>query len=81
MSKVLVKRLDKEEERFCNACGNKQSEVKKLLLLPNYALCNICIDLAKDLIEEDDDEHISTLSWLIRLGITPKEIRKIVKTK
>ena len=71
----------KKKSRSCNACGKKQDEVKKLLLLPNYAMCDVCIDLAKDIIEEDDDDHISTLSWLIRLGITPKEIRKIVKTK
>jgi hypothetical protein len=31
------------------------------------------------LIEEDDEEHTSTLGWLMRLGIKPKEIRKIVK--
>jgi len=43
--------------------------------------CDECIGLASELIEEDDDEHISALSWLIRLGISPKEIRKIVKTK
>ena len=61
--------------------AKKQDEVKKLLLLPNYAMCDECIGLASELIEEDDDDHISTLSWLIRLGITPKEIRKIVKTK
>ena len=45
----------------------------------NLAICNECIALASDLIEEDDEEHTSTLGWLMRLGIKPKEIRKIVK--
>jgi len=71
--------MSKEENRTCDACGKKQSEVKKLLLLPNYVMCDVCIDLAKDIIEEDDDDHISTLSWLIRLGIKPKYIRRIVR--
>ena len=73
--------MKKKKNRSCNACGKKQDEVKKLLLLPNYALCDECIGLATELIEEDDEEHISTLTWLMRLGIKPKEIRKLVKTK
>jgi hypothetical protein len=52
-----------------------------MLLLPNYSLCNKCIGLASELVEEDNEEHISTLTWLMRLGIKPKEIRKIVKRK
>ena len=49
-----------------------------MLLPPNYSLCNECIGLANELIEEDNEEHISTLTWLMRLGIKPKEIRKII---
>ena len=49
------------------------------MLLPNYNLCSEFFGLAHELIEEDDDEHITTLQWLIRLGIKPKEIRKIVR--
>jgi len=50
-----------------------------MLLLPNYSLCNECIGLASELVEEDNEEHISTLTWLMRLGIKPKEIRKLTK--
>ena len=63
----------------CNACGKNEDEVKKMLLLPNYILCSGCIALASQLIEEDEDEHIPTLRWLMRLGIEPKEIRKVVR--
>ena len=65
--------------QVCDACGKNEDEVKKMLLLPNYSLCNECIGLANELIEEDNEEHISTLTWLMRLGIKPKEIRKITK--
>ena len=44
-----------------------------MLLLPNYSLCNECIGLANELIEEGNEEHISTLTWLMRLGIKPKD--------
>ena len=63
----------------CNACGKDEDEVKKMLLLPNYNLCSECIGLASELIEEDDNEHITTLQWLIRLGLAPKNIRKVLK--
>jgi ATP-dependent Clp protease ATP-binding subunit ClpX len=65
--------------QVCDACGKNEDEVKKMLLLPNYSLCNECIGLASELVEEDNEEHISTLTWLMRLGIKPKEIKRIVK--
>ena len=65
--------------QVCNGCGKNEDEVKKILLLPNYSLCNECIGLASELVEEDNEEHISTLTWLMRLGSKPKEIRKIVR--
>ena len=65
--------------QVCNGCGKNEDEVKKMLLLPNYNLCNECIGLASELVEEENEEHISTLTWLMRLGIKPKHIRKIVK--
>ena len=36
-------------------------------------------DVAQDDVEETEDEHITTLQWLIRLGIKPKNIRQIIK--
>ena len=65
--------------QVCDACGKNEDEVKKMLLLPNYSLCNECIGLASELVEEDNEEHISTLTWLMRLCIKPKEIKRIVK--
>ena len=62
----------------CNACGKNEDEVKKTLLLPNYTLCNECIELAKQLIEEEDD-YLTTAKWLQRLGINAKDRRKVLK--
>ena len=44
--------------QVCDACGKNEDEVKKMLLLPNYSLCNECIGLASELVEEDNEEHI-----------------------
>ena len=65
--------------QVCDACGKNEDDVKKMLLLPNYNLCDECIGLTNELIEETEDEHITTLQWLIRLGIKPKNIRQIIK--
>ena len=62
----------------CNACGKNEDEVKKILLLSNYTLCNECIELAKQLIEEEDD-YLTTAKWLQRLGINAKDRRKVLK--
>ena len=62
----------------CNACGKNEDEVSKILLLPNYTLCNECIDLAKQLIEEKDD-YLTTAKWLQRLGVNAKDRRKVLK--
>ena len=64
--------------QVCNACGKNEDEVKKILLLPNYTLCNECIELAKQLIEEEDD-YLTTAKWLQRLGINAKDRRKVLK--
>ena len=65
--------------QVCDACGKNEDDVKKMLLLPNYNLCDECIGLASELVEEENEEHISTLTWLMRLGIKPKHIKKIIK--
>ena len=68
----------------CSFCNKTEDEVEKLIVAnvgwyENLAICNQCIGLASDLIEEDNEEHISTLTWLMRLGIKPKHIKKIIK--
>jgi ATP-dependent protease Clp ATPase subunit len=68
----------------CSFCNKTEDDVEKLIVAnvgwyDNLAICNQCVGLASDILEEDNEEHISTLTWLMRLGINPKLIRKIVK--
>ena len=67
-----------DKVHVCNACGKNEDEVKKILLLPNYTLSNECIELAKQLIEEEDD-YLTTAKWLQRLGVNAKDRRKVLK--
>lgn len=38
---------------FCSFCGKSQSEVGKLIAGPNVYICNDCIDLCNDIIEQE----------------------------
>ena len=62
--------------QVCIGCGKNEDEVRKIVFMPkNIAVCNECIELMKSLIETNEDETLSTIDWLRRLGIKPKEIK------
>ena len=54
----------KEQKKLhCSFCGKSQDEVKKLIAGPSVYICNECVDLCNDIIEEEvkheesDSEH------------------------
>ena len=62
-------------EKECNFCGKNQKRVEKLIAGPNVYICNECIDLCNDILEEDDrKEIISSRKELV--VPTPAEIKK-----
>ena len=44
---------DKGRSLNCNFCGKSQKEVKKLIAGPGVYICDECIDLCTDIIQED----------------------------
>ena len=44
---------DKSRALNCNFCGKSQKEVKKLIAGPGVYICDECIDLCTDIIQED----------------------------
>lgn len=59
---------------YCSFCGKSQHEVKKLIAGPSAFVCDECVDLCNDIIQEElqdvskknDDDHLPT----------PREINK-----
>ena len=45
---------DKKEVR-CSFCGRTQDEVKRLIAGPNAYICNECVEICADLIDEDEE--------------------------
>ncbi len=51
---------DENNDVRCSFCGKSQDEVKKLVAGPGVYICNECIDLCKEIIDEEIQEEIST---------------------
>ena len=45
----------------CSFCGKVQDDVKKLIAGPSVYICNECVDLCNDIIEEEikSDEDVT----------------------
>jgi len=66
---------EKEEQLECSFCGKSQDEVKKLIAGPGVYICNECVDLCNEILEEelsvDLDLNLSNIP-------KPKEIKNIL---
>lgn len=52
--------LRPEEILRCSFCGKSQNEVKKLIAGPNVYICNECIDICNEIINDDENAEVST---------------------
>jgi ATP-dependent Clp protease ATP-binding subunit ClpX len=43
---------------YCSFCGKSQHEVRKLIAGPNVFICNECVELCTDIIEEEESTHL-----------------------
>ncbi|MCB0378889.1 MAG: ATP-dependent Clp protease ATP-binding subunit ClpX [Bdellovibrionales bacterium] len=58
----------------CSFCGKSQNEVKKLIAGPGVYICDECIDLCTDIIEEEKEREESTSTKAFKVP-KPKEIK------
>ena len=45
---------------FCSFCGKNQNDVRKLIAGPSVYICNECVDLCNDIIQEEAVEYIDS---------------------
>ena len=64
-----------ENEVRCSFCGKSQDEVKKLVAGPGVYICNECIDLCKEIIDEEIQDDMA--SDLINV-LKPQEILEVL---
>ncbi|MFM8338978.1 MAG: ATP-dependent protease ATP-binding subunit ClpX, partial [Fluviibacter sp.] len=74
MSKEDVKTPGKDGDKplYCSFCGKSQHEVKKLIAGPSVFICDECIDLCADIVQDEVEEEARAA----KEGLpTPREIR------
>jgi len=70
----MSKKDDSHDNLFCSFCGKNQKEVKKLIAGPAVYICDECIQLCSEIIEEENDKDTAEFDNLI----APKEIKTML---
>ena len=71
----MAKYTDDKNQLKCSFCGKTQEQVKKLVAGPGVYICDECIELCNEIIEEELTDDLG-----VEIGETlkPKEIRAII---
>ncbi len=67
--------LTQDEVLRCSFCGKSQNEVKKLIAGPSVYICNECIDICNEII--NDDEKVETVTTRTTLP-KPQQINEFL---
>ncbi|MDA8718921.1 ATP-dependent Clp protease ATP-binding subunit ClpX [Aquiluna sp.] len=61
----------------CTFCGKSQKQVRKLIAGPSVYICDECIELCNEIIEEELGQHVAESTESLELP-TPKEIKSFL---
>jgi len=67
----MPKKKDENDNLFCSFCGKNQSEVRKLIAGPAVYICDECIQLCSEIIEEESEKDAKGSEQIM----VPKEIK------
>jgi ATP-dependent Clp protease ATP-binding subunit ClpX len=67
----MAKKDDSNDNLFCSFCGKNQKEVKKLIAGPAVYICDECIQLCSEIIEEENEKEAGEFENLM----IPQEIK------
>jgi ATP-dependent Clp protease ATP-binding subunit ClpX len=70
----MAKKDDANDNLFCSFCGKNQKEVKKLIAGPAVYICDECIQLCSEIIEEETEKDAGDFENLL----VPKEIKRML---
>jgi len=68
----MPKKKDENDSLFCSFCGKNQSEVRKLIAGPAVYICDECIQLCSEIIEEESERDVKDAEHVM----VPKEIKE-----
>ena len=70
----MAKKRDMNDNLFCSFCGKNQKEVQKLIAGPAVYICDECIQLCSEIIEEEKGKDEKDTERLL----VPKEIKEML---
>lgn len=70
----MTKKGDINDNLFCSFCGKNQKEVQKLIAGPAVYICDECIQLCSEIIEEEREKDTEDLEQIL----VPKEIKQML---
>ncbi|MEE4607260.1 MAG: ATP-dependent Clp protease ATP-binding subunit ClpX [Desulfobacteraceae bacterium] len=70
----MTKKGDDQDNLFCSFCGKNQKDVKKLIAGPAVYICDECIQLCSEIIDEENDQGVDGLTQTP----VPKEIKQML---
>ncbi|MGB2928705.1 MAG: ATP-dependent Clp protease ATP-binding subunit ClpX [Desulfobacterales bacterium] len=70
----MSKKGDMNDNLFCSFCGKNQKEVQKLIAGPAVYICDECIQLCSEIIEEEKEKDVDGMEQFI----FPKEIKAML---
>ncbi len=70
----MAKKGDGSDNLFCSFCGKNQTEVKKLIAGPAVYICDECIQLCGEIIEEEGEKQQSGFQH----DLVPKKIKSLL---
>jgi ATP-dependent Clp protease ATP-binding subunit ClpX len=70
----VAKKSDKNDDLFCSFCGKSQKEVTKLIAGPAVYICDECIQLCSEIIEEESEQGGAQPEH----HLAPKEIKAML---
>jgi len=68
----MSRKKDDSDNLFCSFCGKSQNEVKKLIAGPAVYICDECIQLCSEIIEEESEKDARETE----INMIPREIKK-----
>ena len=70
----MTKKGDESNNLFCSFCGKNQKDVKKLIAGPAVYICDECIQLCSEIIEEENEQESESLEHTP----IPKELKAML---
>ncbi|MFC1816756.1 ATP-dependent Clp protease ATP-binding subunit ClpX [Thermodesulfobacteriota bacterium] len=70
----MMKKGDEGDNLFCSFCGKNQKEVKKLIAGPAVYICDECIQLCGEIVEEESQKVAEELEP----SLIPKEVKAML---